>query len=83
MRSALSGMLAAFAVVAALYLFRFARRTGDRFFDYFAVAFALLSVNSFLLAITDSGSEGHVAVYLVRLLAFGTIVAAIFAKNRE
>jgi hypothetical protein len=84
MRSALSGMLAAMAMIAALFFLRFGRRTGDRFFDLFAVAFVLLAANSFLLAIADDpNAEGQILAYLLRLGAFVVIGLAIFLKNRE
>jgi hypothetical protein len=81
-RELLSGVVAALAAIAALYFRRFGRRTADRFFDLFAVAFLLMALNSVLLGLSDPDSERHAALYVVRLLAFGVILGAIWLKNR-
>ena len=84
MRAALSAVIAAFAIVSSLFFFRFARDTKDRFFSLFGIAFALLAVSSFLLAVlSDDDPDQSVAVYIVRLAAFAIIAAAIVRKNRE
>ena len=83
MRALLSGMIAAFAFVAALHFRRFARSTGDRFFRLFAWAFALLAVNGIALGLVDPHEEGTLALYGIRLAAFVAIIVAIVLKNRS
>lgn len=83
MRALLSGALAALSLVAALHFRRFAVRTRDRFFDLFAVAFVMLAVNSAVLGLVEPNAESTLAVYVLRLAAFGVIAAAIWQKNRR
>jgi Family of unknown function (DUF5985) len=68
-------------LTVALFFARFWRETGDRFFLLFALAFATFGVNRLLLvALTDD--EAETVVYVVRLLAFLLIIAAVVEKNR-
>jgi hypothetical protein len=77
-------MLAAMAMVAALFFARFGRRSRDRFFDLFALAFVLLAANSFLLAIADDpNADDQIIAYVLRLGAFVIIGLAIYVKNRR
>jgi len=63
----------------ALYFLRFYRRTGDRLFAVFALAFLVFALNRALLQIVDD--EAATWVYLVRLAAFVAILYAIVDKN--
>ena len=63
----------------ALYFLRFYRRTGDRLFAVFAVAFVVFAVNRALLEIVDD--ETATWVYLLRLATFLAILYAIADKN--
>lgn len=72
----------AFALVAALSFWRFGRRTADTFFTLFALAFALMAVNSAALGLTDPSAEQRIGLYLVRLASFSIILVAIWQKNR-
>lgn len=65
----------------AVFFFRFWRKTRDRLFACFAIAFALLGANWLALAFTRQ-DEVRTILYLVRLLAFVLILVAIFDKNR-
>ena len=76
------GAIVTCCVVAALFFLRFWRRTRDRLFCMFAVAFALLAVNWVALAFTRA-DEIRTALYVLRLLAFVVILVAIFDKNRS
>jgi hypothetical protein len=71
------------AAVTALFFVRFWRQTGDRLFASFALAFALLSVHWLTLSLTVPDYELRPLLYLVRLLAFVLIIAAIIDKNRK
>ena len=71
------------AAVIALFFLRFWRDSGDRFFGFFALAFAILAVNRLVLTALDDESEARTIVYVARALAFGIIVVAIVDKNRD
>jgi uncharacterized membrane protein YcjF (UPF0283 family) len=67
--------------VAGLFFLRFWRKTRDRLFAIFALAFWLLGVNWLALAFTQQ-DEVKTIYYAVRLLAFVLILYAIIDKNR-
>jgi hypothetical protein len=77
--SLLAGALAMGFAVAALFFLRFWRQSRDRLFLLFAAAFFLLGVDRVIASATSVGD----AVYLIRLLAFVLIVAAVLDKNRR
>jgi hypothetical protein len=66
-----------------VFFLQYWRASGDRFFAFFAVAFAVFAVNRVVLGFLDTDSEARPVVYLVRLLCFLLIAAAIFDKNRR
>ena len=68
-------------LVAGTFFLKFWRRTGDRLFFAFAVAFALLSVNQILSTFMGAGDENVAYAYLLRVLGFMLILAAIVDKN--
>jgi uncharacterized membrane protein HdeD (DUF308 family) len=78
----LSGFIAALAVVITLFFFRFWRRTGDRFFAFFALAFAMMGVERCILSVMHSEAAPENYTYLFRIAAFGLIIFAIVGKNR-
>jgi hypothetical protein len=67
----------------ALFFLRFFKRTGDRLFGCFALAFFLIGVERIVMASLDAGSEFRAYVYVIRLVAFLVIIAGIFDKNRS
>lgn len=67
--------------VAALFFVRFWRRSHDRLFLIFAIAFFLLALNQGLLAALDVVNEAYSYVYALRVLAFLLIIGAIVDKN--
>jgi hypothetical protein len=69
-------------LVASLFFLRFWKDTRDRFFLFFAVAFFVESLNRAVLGLTAVSQEDEPFFYLVRLFAFGLIIAAIVDKNR-
>ncbi len=77
----LLGMLVMACFAAGLFLLRFFRRTHDRLFLIFALAFWLLGVNWFALAFFVR-DETLTWLYLIRLLAFVLILLGIYDKNR-
>lgn len=68
-------------VVLGLFFLKFWRRTQDRLFATFSLAFFLMGAERLVeqfLRITHAESP---AVYLIRFLAFALIIAAIVRKN--
>ena len=79
----LSGAVTFGFLLAGLFFLRFWRRTADSLFLAFAVAFGLLGLGQALLALADVPVEERSWLYLLRLAAFGIIIAAIWMKNRR
>jgi peptidoglycan/LPS O-acetylase OafA/YrhL len=77
----LSGAVTMGFVIAAVFFLRFWRRTRDRFFLAFAVAFALLALNQALAAWLGNADERVGYTYLLRVLGFVIILAGIVDKN--
>jgi peptidoglycan/LPS O-acetylase OafA/YrhL len=77
----LSGAIAMGFIVAAGFFMRFWRRTGDRLFLAFAIAFALLALNQALAQWIGAADERIGYTYLLRVLAFVLILGAIVDKN--
>lgn len=77
------GVLTGLAAVASLFFLRFWREAQDRLFLLFAIAFALLGTHWAVLAIVQPTVETRHQSYLLRLLAFVVILAAIVDKNRR
>lgn len=76
-----SGLLTAGHLFAALFFARFWRRSRDPLFAAFSLAFILMAVNQALPVLFDVAEENLAGIYLLRLLAFGLIIAAILRKN--
>jgi hypothetical protein len=76
-----SGALAMGYSVAALFFLRYFAATRDRLFVLFAAAFALLAAQRVLLPFASEGAMP--LLYVVRVLAFLLIIAAIIDKNRS
>lgn len=79
----LSGAVTLGFVVAGLFFLRFWKKTRDGLFLAFAFAFWLMGVAQALLALGGMPVEERSWVYLIRLAAFGIILAAIAMKNRR
>ena len=77
----LSGAVTMGALVASLFFLRFWRKTSDRFFLAFAVAFFLLALNQALALWIGAADERIGYTYLLRVIAFVLILAAIIDKN--
>ena len=75
-------MTAMASVGVAVFWVRFWRQTGDRFFAFMAVAFALFGANLTLLAALNPEHESRHLIYLLRLAAFLVIIIGIVDKNR-
>ena len=77
----LAGAVTLGYVVAMLFFVRFWKRTHDRLFLAFGVAFALLALNQALAQWLGAADERVAYTYLLRVLGFVLILAAIIDKN--
>ncbi len=83
MYEAITGAIIMACLVAGLFFLRFWRKTHDRLFLFFAMAFWILGANRIALIFIDEGSEDtHILIYVIRLIAFSLILYAIIDKNR-
>jgi hypothetical protein len=78
----LLGVIVASSLTAALFFFKFWRKTRDSLFLAFSCAFAIEGLNRIGFLFLDRPNEGSPVIYMVRLLAFLSILAAIIRKNR-
>jgi hypothetical protein len=70
------------SLVAGLFFLRFWRQTHDRFFVFFALSFWIEGVNRIAMILYADPREDAPGYYIVRLVAYGLIIAAIVDKNR-
>ena len=76
-----SGTLTAGYLVAAGFFLRFFTKTRDRLFVAFAVAFVFLALNQAAVGLFRVTTEPESLVYVLRILGFVVILAAILDKN--
>lgn len=74
------GALTISCVIAAVFFLRYWATTRDRFFLWFTAAFLVFAVNWVLIGFRVGGENTHV-VFIVRLVGFLLIIAAIVGKN--
>lgn len=77
----LLGVIVTTSIVAAGFFWRFYRQTRDTLFLAFAAAFFIEGINRIAFLFLDMPNEGSPAIYIVRLVAFLLILAAIVRKN--
>jgi peptidoglycan/LPS O-acetylase OafA/YrhL len=77
----LSGAVTMGYLVASGFFVRFWRKTDDRLFLSFAVAFVLLAANQALALWLGAADERLGYTYLLRVLSFVLILVAIIDKN--
>ena len=77
-----AGALTAAYLVAALFFFKFWRKTRDRLFSHFALAFVFFSINQIATTIVEVNTERGSYVYLLRIAGYILILVAIIQKNR-
>lgn len=83
MNDFLMGGIAIASLIAGLYFFRFWRHTRDPFFIFFALSFWIEGANRLTMAWLALATEDAPVYYIVRLVAYGLIIAAIVIKNRS
>jgi hypothetical protein len=81
MEQFLSGAASMGFFVAGLFFLKFWRKTNDRLFISFTIAFWLMAVNQLVLSFLDRTDEARTWVYVVRFFAFSVIIFAILDKN--
>lgn len=78
----LLGVIVTASLTAGVFFLKFWRTTGDNLFLAFAAAFIIEGLNRIGFLFVAHPNEGSPTIYVVRLIAFLLIVAAIVAKNR-
>jgi hypothetical protein len=76
-----TGALTMTYVLAAAYFVHFWRRSGERLFIVFGIAFGLLALNQFAISLIGASDERGSYAYVLRVIAFLLIAAAIVDKN--
>ena len=79
----LLGKIATSSIAAGGFFLKFWRQTRDVFFLAFGAAFVIEGLNRTSFLLLERPSEGSPSIYVVRLLAFVLILAAIINKNRR
>lgn len=77
----LAGMTASGFLIAALFFFRFWRRTKDLLFANFGVSFILFALGQALSFGFDAPHDDKTWVYLLRLAGFVLLLVVIVRKN--
>ena len=68
-------------LTASAFFVRFWRKTGERLFLAFGIAFAFLALNQAASTYLEAGDERTAFAYALRVLGFLLILAAIVDKN--
>ena len=77
----LSGAVTILFALAGLFFLRSWKRTGDRLFISFGLAFWLLGLHQAVLSLAGIPVEERSWTYLLRLTAFALIIGSIWRKN--
>jgi hypothetical protein len=79
----LYGVAACASLTTAVVFLRNWRELEDRLFLWFALAFGAFAVNWTAIALLHPGADVRHWYYMIRLLGFVLILAAIVDKNRS
>ena len=77
------GALTALGIVAAVYFWKFWKRTHDPLFRAFAAGFFVLALHYAALGFLNPSDETTHFWYLPRAAAFGLILWGVIRKNRS
>jgi uncharacterized membrane protein HdeD (DUF308 family) len=77
----LLGVIATSSLIAGLFFLKFWKKTRDSLFLAFGLAFFIEGLNRCAVLFLAKPNEGSPYIYIVRLLAFLLILAAILHKN--
>lgn len=83
MNAFLWGLCAMASAVISLFFWRYYLAARDRLLAWFSLAFASLSAHWIGLGVVQPSEDVRHYFYLLRLLAFLLIIAAIVDKNRK
>lgn len=78
-----SGAIMMACWVVGLFFFRFWKKTEDRLFAIFAIAFWMLAIERIVLAVINETNEARSLIYIIRFFAYLLILWAIVDKNRS
>ena len=81
MQEFFSGMIAMGFLVAAVFFFRFWRRTDDTLFALFGISFLFFALNHTLTALAGFSRDEQSWFYLRRLAGYTLIIVGIVGKN--
>jgi Family of unknown function (DUF5985) len=76
------GVIVTGSLTAGAFFLKFWRQTHDTLFLGFAAAFMIEAVNRMAFLFLENPNEGAPLLYVVRLLSYLLILAAIVNKNR-
>jgi hypothetical protein len=79
----MAGAIALAYALAGLFFLRFWMKSRDRLFALFALAFWILTVERLVLISAREAHDFLPYVYVIRLVAFLTILGAVLDKNRR
>jgi hypothetical protein len=77
----LAGAVTFAYTIAAVHFYQFWKRTADRLFLSFALAFVLLALNQLMVFAIGANDERGNYAYILRVLGFVLILFAIVDKN--
>lgn len=81
--SFIAGAMTLACTVVGLFFLRFWKKSHDRLFLMFAIAFFIMAFERVVLGYLGTNYEFIPMVYLIRLIAFIMILVAFIQKNRE
>jgi hypothetical protein len=82
MKDFIGGALTLGFWIAALFFLKFWRKTQDRLFAIFSLAFWMMGANRVLITLVKVDEARFPFFYVVRLIAYVLIIYAIIDKNR-
>jgi len=77
----LSGIDTTLYLIVGVCFLKFWRRTHDRLFAFFALAFGLFALNQIATTALNAFDDRTGYIYILRILGYGVIVYAIVDKN--
>ena len=79
----LNGVAACACLVTVTVFLKTWRQTADRLFLWFALAFAFFAANWMAVSLLHPADEARHWFYVLRLIGFIMILAAVVDKNRD
>jgi hypothetical protein len=77
----LAGAVTIAYLVSSAFFLRFWKKTSERLFLAFGIAFVFLALNQIAATYLEAGDERTIYAYALRVIAFTLIVLAIVDKN--